>query len=390
MMRVMKTVNLRVLPLILLLFSLVAGQAFAAGLVLQPTPDGGLQPRLVTDTEGNVHLLYFRKRIDQPRAREGNLYYRQYLAAENRWGNPVKVSSNAFNVETFSIARAGMAIDATGRIHVIWYRSREAEYLYTRSDEARSAFEPQRSVVSDYLVGVDAGADIAATGNQVAIVWGAGDLSREYERTVFVRLSADNGATFGAEMMAGNTDIGACACCSLATDFTDTDNLFVAYRSAINGIGRHMQLLTLGVNGNELTKSAYGGVDKLQEWELSSCPLSTNDIAVDKTGQQWLVFETAARIVAKRLDADSPSNLVAEPFIKTRQKNPAIAFNADGGRLIVWGEGISHSRGGRLNMQLFAADGSNLDAGFRDTIEIPDFSFPAAAVLLTGEWLVLY
>ena len=386
----MISVKYRLLALNCLLFAVAILHASAAEVVIQPTPDGGLQPRLITDQAGNIHLLYFKKRSDQPRVREGNLYYRQYLSSEGRWGLPIKVSSQAFNVETFSIARAGMAIDGTGRIHVIWYRGREAEYLYARSDAARSAFEPQQSMVSDYIEGVDAGADIAAEGNHVAIVWGAGDLSREYERTVFVRLSSDNGASFGPEILAGNQDIGACACCSLATDFSDGDNLLVAYRSAINGIGRHMQLLTLGIAENSLAHSSYGEVHPLQEWEISSCPLSTNDIAADRDGQQWVVFETAARIVQKRLSAESIPSLVAEPFTKSRQKNPAIAFNAQGQHLIVWGEGISHSRGGRLNMQLFDADDEALDTGFSETIEIPEFSFPAAALLPTGEFLVLY
>lgn len=387
-----------VMPLLKLISVLLACQFIAllplsasgSELLVQPTPDNGLQPRLIVDTGGSVHLLYFRKRIDRAGAREGNLYYRQFDAGTNSWGNPVKVSSTAFNLQTVSISRAGMAIDGTGRIHVIWYLPREAEYIYARSDSARTAFETQRSMVSEFAEGIDAGADIAAAGNQVAIVWGAGDLSREYERTVFLRLSGDNGESFGPELMAGNSDLGACACCSLASDFNNNGDLRVAYRSAINGSGRHTQLLSLELAGGGIESSLYDVVHELQQWELSSCPLSTNDMASDFGGDLWLVFETAARIVQKNLDSDHAPSLVAEPATRTRQKNPAIAFNHDGQRLIVWGEGISHSRGGVLNMRLFDADGTLLDAGYNETIEIPEFSFPAAALLPNDTFLVLY
>ena len=81
---------------------------------------------------------------------------------------------------------------------------------------------------------------------------------------------------------------------------------------------------------------------------------------------------------------------ISEPFIKTRQKNPDVAINAEGDRLIVWGEAISHTRGGRLNMQLFAADGAVKSTGFAEEVAIPNFSFPAAAQLKDGDFLVLY
>ncbi len=364
--------------------------ATGAELLVQPTPDGGLQPRLIVDATGNVHLLYFKKRLNQPQAREGNLFYRQYDTASSQWGSPIKVSSSAFNLQTFSIARAGMAIDGTGRIHVIWYLPKEAQYIYARSDTARSAFEPQLSMVTRYAEGIDAGADITAKGNQVAIVWGAGDLSKESARTVFARVSADNGASFGDELVLGDTGLGACACCSLATDFSQDGDLRVAYRSAIDGVGRHMQLLTVQLAQGAVASSAYAAVHELQQWELSSCPLSTNDIAADNLGDQWLVFETAARIVQMKLDGDSQQSLVAEPVINTRQKNPAIALNTAGQRLVVWGEAISHSRGGKLNIRLFDTEGASIETHYNTELEITEFSFPAAAPLPNDTFLILY
>lgn len=368
---------------------MVSAQSVASiAISIQPTPDDGLQPRIVVDQSGAIHLLYFKRRINRPDAREGNLYYRQYLADAQKWGNPVKVSTQAYNLQTVSISRADMAVDGEGRVHVVWYLPREVEYFYTRSDIDRKSFEPQQSIVSQYTEGLDAGAGIAAAGSQVAIVWGAGDLSREYERTVYARMSQDNGASFGPETRVGSPALGACGCCSLATGFTDENDLRVAYRSAIDGVGRHMQLLTQPANTDN--PAFYDPVHELQQWQISSCPLSTNQIVLDGAGSQWLVFETAARIVQKNLDSGDVPARVAEPTSNTRQKNPVIAVNGAGQRLIVWGEAISHSRGGTLNMRLFDADDTSLDSGFADAIEIPDFSFPAAATLPGGGFLVLY
>ena len=47
------------LAILLLLCSVVA----RAEVFVTSTPDGGLQPRLVTAADGGVHLLYFKKRL---------------------------------------------------------------------------------------------------------------------------------------------------------------------------------------------------------------------------------------------------------------------------------------------------------------------------------------
>ena len=187
-----------------------------------------MQPRLSVDSNGDIHLLYFKKRLNTPAAREGNLYYRQYNVETGRFGLPVKVSSSAFAMQTFSIARASMAVTDDGRIHVMWYYPNSAEFIYSRSNTERTAFEQQRSIVENFREGIDAGGDVAAIGNQVALIWGAGDLSAEDERAMFARFSQDSGANFGEEVMISNPDLGACACCSMAADYLDENELLVA------------------------------------------------------------------------------------------------------------------------------------------------------------------
>ena len=127
--------------------------------LIHRTPDEGLQPRLIQGAGGAVHLLYFKKRLDQPAAREGNLYYRSYLPEQNRFSATVKVSSQAFNLQTVAISRAAMAIDGPGRLHVMWYVAEEEQYFYTRSNLERTQFESQRALASTFRDGLDAGGD---------------------------------------------------------------------------------------------------------------------------------------------------------------------------------------------------------------------------------------
>ena len=376
--------------LVCLLVALLLGSVAMAEIHIEETPDGGVQPRLNIDESGNIHLLYFKKRLSAPSAREGNLYYRQYLPKQNRFDLPIKVSSTAYDIRTYAIARASMAVGGDGRVHIVWYLPGDNQYFYTRSNTERSQFETQQPVVKEFGEGLDAGADIAARGSQVAIVWGAGALSREHERTVYGRISIDSGATFSNDLQMGNKELGACACCSLATNFRAENDLAIAYRSAVDGVGRHMQALTVQFSGNTIKSGGYAELSPLQEWELSACPLSTNDITDDTEGNQWLVFETEGRINHLQLGATEEAMPVAEPFIKTRQKNPAMAINTEGDRLIVWGEAISHTRGGRLNMHLLTDEGSGEKTEFAEEISIPKFSFPAAVALPSGDFLVLY
>ncbi len=371
-----------------ILFSVSSCAAFAE-IIIQPTPDQGLQPRLTVDNNGDVHLLYFKKRINRPASREGNLYYRSYDHETGQFTLPVKVSSSAFSMQTFSIARASMAITEDGRVHAFWYYPRSSEMIYSRSNPERTVFEAQRSMVSIFQEGIDAGGDIASIGSSVALVWGAGKLTEEHQRTMFARFSDDYGKTFGEEVIVSNPDLGACACCSLATDYKGSSDLIIGYRSAIDGIGRHMQVLTLENTNKGITGAYYKEMNELQEWEASFCPLSTNDI--ERSGEQrWLVFETHNRIIKMELTSQNQASAVGPPFTETRQKNPALAINQVGEQLVVWGEAISHSRGGRLNMKLFHKDGSNAEYGFTENIMITDYSFPAAAALTNNDFLVLY
>ena len=89
---------------------------------------------------------------------------------------------------------------------------------------------------------------------------------------------------------------------------------------------------------------------------------------------------------------------IVERISKIHQSGPEweylqvgfIAINKNGERLIVWGEAISHARGGRLNMRLFNIEGDNTNYEMAQEINIPDYSFPAVVALPNNDFLVLY
>lgn len=125
--------------------------------------------------------------------------------------------------------------------------------------------------------------------------------------------------------------------------------------------------------------ASYAEVQELQKWELSGCPVSTNDIVLTGAAESTVIFETRGRIVEWQYP-DGQQQIIAETVTGTRQKNPSFAIDASGRRLVVWGEATSYAKGGALNMRLIDKDGSVREVKHNE-IEMPDFSFPATAVL---------
>lgn len=355
----------------------------------QRVPDNGVHPRIITDVQGITHLLYFRADAPDADFFSGNLYYRQLDQATQGWKEPVKVSSEPFDFKD-PIYRAGFAVDGEGRVHVVWLMDRPATYFYARSDTNRTAFESQRQIVDTNMEGIDAGADIATFDNKVAIVWAAGDLRNEDERNVYVRQSMDFGETFGDEIALGDRSLGACACCGLTANYDRTGNIVVAYRSAINGTGRHMQVLTANVSSGDIVDSSYLPVDDARSWDLAACPVTTNDIVADYEGNSWLIFENQSRITKINLAADDLSEYVSEQPVQTREKHPSMAFNSGGDQLIAWGEGAGFFSGGALRWTLFNNQGVRVSSSTLENVEITDRSSPAVLAKSDGNFLILY
>lgn len=358
--------------LLALMVLFASGIEAAPDLSLERVPDHGIQPRLFTDNMGLMHLVYFKPVDSSGRGPAlGNLYYR-YRVSRGKWSEP-EVVSGVFR-HGDAVRKASVAAGDAGSIHVVWLRSDEApEYYYSRRIGNR--FETPRSVVKNNLSGVETEASIAALGNQVSIVWHAGSMLRESSRQVFRVLSVDNGVTFGNEIAISDQRLGACACCGLASSLRN-DELLVAYRSAVNDSGRHMQLLKSNDGWRTQTVS---------EWSLTTCPVSSNSLTGD-----WLVFETRGALFKFDVRKNVPLIQVAPKEDAERQKHPSIAIGDHGEQLITWGQGPGYFDGGMLNFQLQSGDGTLLPTPDTSGMEIPKYSVAAAGYTPKSGFVVLY
>ena len=139
--------------------------------------------------------------------------------------------------------------------------------LYSRLNDARSAFEPERNVMTRTF-GLDGGGTVAAdSAGNVYVSWhGKAPAATEGEagRQVWVAESHDDGKTFAAERPAWNQPTGACGCCGMAIFADAKGTVRALYRSATENIHRDIYLLT-SVN------PAHGFEGrKLHTWELNA------------------------------------------------------------------------------------------------------------------------
>jgi hypothetical protein len=364
--------NILRVTLLALIVLFASGVEAAPGLSLERVPDHGIQPRLFTDNMGLMHLVYFKPVDSSGRGPAlGNLYYRYRLSNES-WSDAELVSG--FFRHGDAVRKASVAAGDAGSIHVVWLRSDEApEYFYSRRID--NGFETPRSVVKNNLGGVETEASIAVQENQVSIVWHAGSMRRESSRQVFQVLSVDRGVTFGDEIAISDQRLGACACCGLVSSLRN-DEFLVAYRSAVNDSGRHMQLLRS--NGGWHTQT-------VSEWSLTTCPVSSNSLAGD-----WLVFETRGTLFKFDVRKDVLSIPLSPKGDAGRQKHPSIAIGDQGEQLITWGEGPGYFDGGILNLQLLSVEGTLLPTPDTSAMEIPKYSVAAAGYSPKSGFVVLY
>ncbi|MDP2127048.1 MAG: hypothetical protein Q8K97_06680 [Pseudohongiella sp.] len=384
-----KTFSTALAGLVLVLLAACSDPSAPPSVDLQRVPNDGIHPRIMFDEWGDTHLLYFRPEFPDNGLYLGNLYYTRYDNLAGSWKPEMKVSEEPFNYKD-PIYRANLAIDGESRVHVLWFVDRPSQFVYTRSNIEKSSFESPRPIVEQNMEGIDAAAEISSYSNRITIVWGAGDVSREDQRSVFMLESQDYGSTFGEEVMIADAALGACACCGLAAEFNQQGELIVAYRSAINNTGRHMQRLVVTRNAHSDIQTSYQPVHALSEWELSSCPVSTNDIVRDEEGDHWLAYESQSQVVKLNMSDNSMPVLVSAEPAAAREKHPAMAFNGAGYKLISWGEGGGFFSGGFLRRALFDIEGNRVPLPELEELEIPDRSFVAVMVKPDGNFLILY
>jgi hypothetical protein len=121
------------------------------GVTLMRTPNGGIQPRILIDAQGAVHMIYFKGDV-----RSGDIFYVRRNAHGKDFTPPIRVNSQADSAIAIGTVRGPqIALGKNNRVHVVWMGSERAEPrgpsgstppLYARLNDAGTAFEPQRNI----------------------------------------------------------------------------------------------------------------------------------------------------------------------------------------------------------------------------------------------------
>jgi hypothetical protein len=365
------------------------------GISLLRVPNGGIQPDAVVDRRGVLHLIYF-----SGEAGSGNLFYVRSRDYGVTWSEPVRVNSQPGSAIATGTIRGGQIAVARGRVHVVWNGSDAAApkglvnpangqagmpFLYTQSNDAGTAFEPQRSLTT-HTYGIDGGGSVAATeSGEVYAAWhglAVGAKNGEENRQVWVARSQDGGRTFTNEQPASRDATGVCSCCDLQLFAPTPGALYLLYRSATNVVHRDVYLLQ-STDGAR----SFGG-SKVQGWDIAACPMSSMSFvaARERILGAW---ETAGQVyfgVIRGARIDMP---VAAPGGPGTRKHPRLASNSDGSVLFVWTEGTAWAKGGSLAWQLFDPAGKPIEAPGRRT-GVPVWSFAVPVARPDGSFLILY
>lgn len=339
-----------------LILALAATVPLHADVVLQKTPNKGIQPHVMTDAKGNVHLLYY-----DGDARGGNLFYVKRDAGRTAFSAPVRVNSGEGSAVAAGTIRGGqIALGKDGRVHVAWNGAMKAEpknplgghpMLYSRLSDDGKTFEKQRNLMTQTSV-LDGGGTLAADAKgNVYVAWhalGKDNAKGEGNRKVWVAVSSDDGKTFAAEKAAWDGNTGACGCCGMRGFADSSGNVHFLYRAASEKINRGMYVIKSDDQGKLFAGMA------LDDWKIATCPMSSEAIAQGPNGV-YAAWDNDGQIYFVRIRATIPGgdDVVTAPGKGGDRRHPALAFNKNGDMLVAWTEGTGWNRGGALAWQVY-------------------------------------
>ena len=360
----------------------------ASEVTLLRTPDGGIQPQATVDDKGVLHLIYF-----QGEARAGNIFYVRKQSDSEKFSKPIHVNHRAGSAIAIGTIRgAQFALGRAGRIHVVWNGTATASnhvgapLFYTRSNEAGTAFENERDMIT-FAAGLDGGSSVAADpkGN-VYVTWHARAPDApegEAGRAVFVARSTDDGTKFAHERRATQEPTGACGCCGMRSSAGTDGSLYVLYRGASEKINRN-EILLVSQNQGEDFEVAFE-----HPWKIGSCPMSSAWLASAKTGM-LAAWETdgqvyLAPVQGKKIAVSKPIT----PSGAGKRKHPVAVANSNGEILLAWTEGTGWQKGGAVAWQRFDALGKALGEQGRSE-GVPVWSLAAAYAKPDGNFVIVY
>ncbi|MGV3515585.1 hypothetical protein [Luteitalea sp.] len=359
-------------------------------------PDAGVQPDVVVDATGTLHMVYL---TGEPSA--ADIYYTTSRDGGQSFAPRTRVNSQPGSaVATGTIRGAHLALGRDGRVHVVWNGSGQARpmppvlgdqkpgmpLLYARSvtgaPGAAATFEPQRNLMTTTRH-LDGGPSVAANdAGAVYVAWHGNALDGpegEQARRVWLAVSVDDGQTFGRERAISPASTGACGCCGLRV-MASANTVHVLYRGARAQVHRDIHALTSEDAG------ATFATRQVDAWEIGACPMSSMSIT-RAAATTYYAWEHDGQVAFSAGAATSAPTAIDARDPKARRKHPRLAVAPDGQVLMAWATGTGWNKGGGVGWQLFADGVPVGPVQGRDGL--PVWSFPAVAAV--GErFLLLY
>ena len=357
-------------------------------------PHGGIQPQVVVDDNGTLHLVYF---AGDPS--HGDLYYVHSADAGASFSDPIRVNHEAGSaIAVGNIRGARLAGGRNGRIHVAWNGTRalpsdstnstaqRLPMLYTRTNDGGTAFEPERNVIQSSF-GIDGGGALAADrSGRVYVLWHAPAPGREGEehRRVWIARSSDDGKTFDRERPAFEQPTGACGCCGMAAMADRKGNLYALFRSATEMVHRDIYLLTSADGGDH-----FQGAN-IAPWNVGACVMSSESFSESPAGM-LAAWEQTGQVFYGVVNPQTHKirESVSAPGQATLRKHPVVVGNSRGDILMAWTEGMAWKKAGSLGWALFDASG-RVQAKAVPTLDVPVWSLVAAFARPDGGFTVVY
>lgn len=377
-------------------------------------PEGGLQPSVVVDSHGTVHLVSL---VGQD-LNACDIQYRTRGKGDAEFGPAVRVNSQE-HAATGMGAMAGprVAIGKDGTAHVVWIGSDLAEprakldpkprprmlkdgapLLYSRMQGTSAT--PQRNLLKSALI-VDAGPAILATDKGRVLVFANADQdlpmrNMEATRRIFMMESTDNGETFGNERIVQPTNNGATAQVPPVATFDAKGRLQLLYRAAGGNAVRSVCRIVSRDDGG----SWLGG--DVEVWRARAIPSSALAIAVrgESLLGAWMTKEMNIAVGSLGRPDQPPSGVYTMPREvgpEGPRRDPVVLVNPAGFTLVAWtaltlpaDATADQNAKPSLNWQTFDSEGKLIKGASGTVNDLPNATRAAGWVDADGSFRLIY